>query len=470
MSVLTKKTISKINAILGLEAHGAAPITTWNDVRDVLIAEGICYKQKIHTRNMLIHSSNRGTLGVNAHQAHRNGQTILKIGGDLDKLSNSCCFELPQDLDDRQRLIDFNHANVERANKMLARVNGTERHASVGGGHTSQFCKAVDACCETPLLDLANADGCLSKEKISKDRILGLMIEEGWEWLVIPSCVEAEWPRMPDLAQRALNASNNAVTESSELETGVTIAEFALAEFSSRVDYSLCVAAAAASMPPCREYVGIIGEYVRQFGGGEGAPIIKFLDQFASRFGGNRKIGEEMFTALNDTKFPLETSKFVFTRNGCLAALLVGNKVVDGLAKSLNKSDLDKLKSPKKLAELIAHEQALSDAWDTLHSLVADALITPADMHALFGRLLARATFVLINNQKYNSRATCTKISMMSKMLFQQSFSLYFQRAPFHHATWLPTAQALQRWRQQLQRLSQFRSATPQIHACCWHR
>ena len=49
------------------------------------------------------------------------------------------------------------------------------------------------------------------------------------------------------------------------------------------IDWNACVAAGTANNPACAAYADVLAAYVRRFGGGHGAPIIKMLDAFAKK-------------------------------------------------------------------------------------------------------------------------------------------------------------------------------------------
>ena len=80
------------------------------------------------------------------------------------------------------------------------------------------------------------------------------MLDKGWTVLVIPSCVKEKIPSLPNLAQRALNASNNVANQSNELEVAMKIASMAdLKSERGAPDFDSCVEDAAAAAPPCKD-------------------------------------------------------------------------------------------------------------------------------------------------------------------------------------------------------------------------
>ena len=109
-------------------------------------------------------------------------------------------------------------------------------------------------------------------------------------------------------------------------------------------DWAACVVAAASSSPPCEDYIETIGRYVREFGGGPGAPIVHFLDHVGKSFGENKIIGREMWEAVTLIDIPSDRTKFAFTRAACIAPNLASAKVVDGFARFILPAQIEALK------------------------------------------------------------------------------------------------------------------------------
>ena len=92
--------------------------------------------------------------------------------------------------------------------------------------------------------------GLIDVAKLRGDTELAAMMDKGWAWTVFPWQVEEQFPRLPDIAQRALNASNSAPSTANELEIMASIAEFAnmQAKQGQAVDWHKCIAAAIAGV------------------------------------------------------------------------------------------------------------------------------------------------------------------------------------------------------------------------------
>ena len=57
----------------------------------------ISYKARLHVCEILVHVKNRTGLMLNAHNAHRNGSQILRVGANRDELHGAVCFEMQPD-------------------------------------------------------------------------------------------------------------------------------------------------------------------------------------------------------------------------------------------------------------------------------------------------------------------------------------------------------------------------------------
>jgi hypothetical protein len=314
----------------------------------------LCVKHKVgwyakhHPSEVACHESNRGRLGINPHNAHRNGARMHKIGCDPKLLEASACmFEMSRDPETKARQIAFNERLIAISGGLLAPLTGAERFISVGTGHTVAFCRAAIHGCKTLLTQIADADGTINKRKLETDPGFNVILNEGWMFYVFDADVEVCLPKLPDYAQRALNAVHSVPSESSELEIMASIAEFQ--EMSSTegggggggVSWSACVTAACAGNPPCASYADALGKFDELFGGGKGCPVVKELDNFAKEHCENVRMGEEFTRAVVDSVYSPVLS-YPRIRQACFAAQLTAPKakVYDGVARFLTKTDI----------------------------------------------------------------------------------------------------------------------------------
>ena len=144
------------------------------------------------------------------HNCHNNAESIRAAGADLSLLTNAYCTELDENGSLKAEHVDTNMALYKRANGLLAAVTGVERYVSIGCGHTSQFCKLAHSGGDTtrPRLQLPGSKK-ISLEYLSSDVSFAKMINEGWEWNAVKSCVDSKFPKFATIAQRALNTRNS---------------------------------------------------------------------------------------------------------------------------------------------------------------------------------------------------------------------------------------------------------------------
>jgi hypothetical protein len=380
------------------------PITRWSNVLEVFLKHNIAYKvAELAPSVLMVHPENRSKLGVNPFNAHKVGAYIKRVGADFKELGNAVAFEVCALSDEKAKQVAFNQRLTQHSGGMLAPLDGSERFLTVSCGHTSQFCKAVLANCRTPYDTLADTSGCLSVDHVAKDDPkFRTMICKGWPWIVIAWKADIQWPGLADLAQRALNASNSVANQSSELEVASCIYEFAHMQSKvGDIDWAKCVSASVATAPPCHGYVAIIGEFVRKFGGGEGAPMIRYLDSFAKTYGQNKMLGEEFWKAVAETVLhPSVLQPCPHLRTALLATNLVSPKVIDGIARLLVKTDVVNLARKDYKPRVESAEHMLSECWDTVMKHVEAARLDVQKAYNLIGKLHTRSVLLLSNKAK----------------------------------------------------------------------
>ena len=366
-------------------------VTKYFAMVELLTAENIIYKSFLKCTVVLCHMCNRGSLGLNAYNAHRNLAKITKVGANLAELHGAAVFEIPPNGVKRDEQLTFNQKLIDNSAGMLAPINGSERFVSVGAGHMAAGCRAADAGCPTSETTLSDGTGCISLSSMKHDQTLIGMIKQGWEWMVFPWSVEEAWPSFPDLAQTALNASNAIRDSSSELEVAVSMTAFWEAS-NGDSEWDKCVEAAIAGNPACASYAKKLGKYAFYYGGGKGSPLLKRADAFQKKFNENARLGEEVVTALADTNVS-EHNTFVRARLGITLANMTCVKIVDGVNKLHSKGDVTQLRV--KLKELTGLESDLEKADEAGAQLIQDGCISADDELACVGRFYVRRTCFL---------------------------------------------------------------------------
>ena len=343
----------------------------------------------INPNLFLTHKNNRGGLLLSPHNVHRNGAKIHASGANMKNLSNALCFELGSSGSLRQQHIEKNQELIARADGLLAPINGTERYVSVGCGHTVAFCKTVQNGGVTNQPELqAKGSNRIDTQKICMSADFDTMVNRGWTWEVIPACVDETFPEFSTIAQRALNTQNHTNTAISELECMMTI-EASLTDpgFRAMPNFKeLALDNISAMAAPCSSYAASLLEFVSIYGGGPGAPFIKFMDSVAKGFGCNVSLGSAYWAGLASAQFPDKTSMFPLIRIAMALANMTSDKIEDGVAKLLSRADVNKVTVKAKSAEASEAEAVLQDCME-IAAVVGgiDAMIKPLGL--VFSRM-----------------------------------------------------------------------------------
>ena len=85
---ITKELDDKMQVLLHPPSSTGAN-TQWKEILQLLTANGLSYVAKLHPDELLVHPENRNRLGLNYHNAHKNGDKIVKAGADLDLLNKA---------------------------------------------------------------------------------------------------------------------------------------------------------------------------------------------------------------------------------------------------------------------------------------------------------------------------------------------------------------------------------------------
>ena len=377
--------------------------TIWAEAAACLKKHGLMYERLLHTDEVFVHPDNRGKLGLNHHNVHRNIGKIKKVGGDGSKLVGATCFELSCETATRDRQVKFNLKLITQSNGMLAPATGKERFLSVATGHAAAGVRAINAGCKSTCVELVDLHGKLSVDRWKRnDDVCAEMAEKGWEFWCIPWQVEKCVPRLPFLAQRALNSSNDVASQQSELECASVVSEFASQskELMNIIDWAACIEEAAASAPPCEEYIKTIGEFVKNYGGGEGSPLISYLDHLSKAFGTNKILGKDFWGAVTYLDLPSDFKTYVFIRIACLSLNISSSKVVDGFARFIQKEQVESLRGKSLRKKVDGVEDALKLGWDLTLKSIKDKAKDHADAYRCFGVMCARSMMYVLGNGK----------------------------------------------------------------------
>jgi hypothetical protein len=346
MEYYPKHICEEINRIRFMDQSKVAIVTIFKDLVEAFKRHNIISDQQVFLKpeQVMCHMKNRGGLGLNGHNVHENARKVDLIGADSTFASKMAyAFQMHPSIDKRRASLLFNVNLVAASQQLLAPLFHCETHESVGGGHMVGWVRAVKSGkCKTPIKEFQNDSGFIDYARVTKDRQMKIMVEEGYYWWEIPWQVGDAFPNVPDIFQKALNAFNTVSSDSSELEVAVTIGTLG-DQCTPPVDWGQCILAATSANPPCKDYAATLMMLARDYGGGHGMPELKRLDAVAKKWSSNRKLGATMLKEILDANFD-RIEKFPLVRLGIILAALTSPKLaLDGTAGLYLPSDIRKL-------------------------------------------------------------------------------------------------------------------------------
>ena len=192
-----------------LAQQGHKPVNeVYQECMKIMWHHKIPRKEIAHPNVFLVHKENRGKLMLSPHNAHRNFLSIKMVGADMTQLTNAVAIELAQAGAARDQQFKANARLVKSADGLLPAITNDERFASVGCGHTVAMCKLANQTNPKTSLDgLKDEHGNLNVNKLKENTQFRKMVEEGWEWTIVPSFVDEQFPAFAKVAQKALNTA-----------------------------------------------------------------------------------------------------------------------------------------------------------------------------------------------------------------------------------------------------------------------
>ena len=389
----------------------------------------IYHVEIIDCKLFLTHKNNRGGLLLSPHNAHRNAAKIHVAGANISNLANALCVELASHGPMRDEHIQKNMALIERALGLLAPVNGDERYLTLSCGHTAAFCKVAQMLGETSAKELQIADSTkIDVQKLCKSNDFKTMIHTGWGWDVVRACVDEEFPDFSQIAQKALNTQNNANTAISEFEVMMTIdASLSDCGFKALPNFKeLALDNINAMCAPSSSYSGALFDFVTVFGGGAGAPHVALMDTVAKGFGCNVALQGTYWAALGSAQFSDKTCMFPLVRVSLALANLTSDKVEDGVAKLLQKSDISRVASKAKAAEATEAEEFLKDCM-----AISEAVGGTAAIAKPVGQAFVRMGLKLTGKEKQGRERSTYTIDQLRTMFLADVGQILGEKVTF---------------------------------------
>ena len=200
----TTALIAEVNT--GLQST-AGDLTKWNKVISILLKHKVAWRRIVKIAELMVHPKNRGGLGLNPHNVHRTLAIVKAVGADKEHVKKATAFEVAPSIDVQNDAPALNKSLIERAGGLLAPLTGDERLLTVACSHFSAGLCAAKHGCKTPAKSLQDQNGNINLLQLCDgDAELLSLVENGFEFSIVPWYAEVIWPQLADLAQNALNA------------------------------------------------------------------------------------------------------------------------------------------------------------------------------------------------------------------------------------------------------------------------
>ena len=363
--------------------------TSFKKIMNIFKAHGIVKaKRRLHCKLLLPHPKNRSGIMINGFNSRANGSKVANVGANINELHGAVAIELSPFPDQQQHQIGANKKLADNSKGLIPPPNGDEEWLTLGTSHMCMFIRCVLAGLKACFKNLSDANGMLSMELLRQDPDFKVMIEEGWDWLILPWQCENTWPNLPEFAQRALNASNSVANDATEWEIAVSMGECWTQM--SDPNWQLAKEASAAGEPSCKGYLDAICTIVQKYGGG--APdfsLIREQEAFYKTLGAHKRLGETFTKAVADTKLDYISPR-LHVRHALITLNLTSNKLEDGVAKLVFKSHVAALSGKDMNAVVETADDNLGAARDFLFHLQQADRISDSQFTDLLGMLRVR--------------------------------------------------------------------------------
>ena len=390
----------------------------------IMRVHNLLKKETLRPSLFLTHKQNRDRLMLHAANCHTKGALIQGIGADRNYCTTAVACELAPAGPSRLAQLEANRVLIKRSNGLLADINGTEGYLSLGCSHTVAFCKTANIGGITNQVGLMDdeGDGVISASKLKRQSEFKIMLEEGWEWEVVPWDVDAAYPRWAKICQKALNGSNSVSSEIGELDTCVHLAD-SIGDITAaqcpNIEHAekQIVKSTEAMGMTCSSYARVLMDFVKQFGGGPGAPHICFLDSVAKSFNCTSVIGDEFWRCITYCECT-DKHKMPLLRVG----FALCNLVAKASAPILVKADVTKAFSKATLPKALEAHQALLSGLTVCEELTFITKIERSDTLEPLGKFFVRVCLNLLGKGKLGAEGVVHS-PQQSKLIFLQELS-----------------------------------------------
>ena len=410
-----------------LAQQGHKPVNeVYQECMKIMWHHKIPRKEIAHPNVFLLHKDNIEDLVLSPHNAHWNFLSIQRYGKDMTQLTNAVAIELAQAGAAREEQFIANARLVKSVDGLLPAITNGERFASVGCGHTVAMCKLANQTNpKTSLDELKDEHGFLNVNKLKENTQFRKMIEEGWEWTIVPSLVDEQFPAFATVAQKALNTANHVCSDGlGELEILLTMHELMedphFNTFQSNWEEA-AVSFVEGMGVTCAPYAKHLLQFAKLYGGGWNAPHIRLMLKVAKTFQCLVQLGPSFWEAISSAVFHDKTNKYVLTRNALCMANLACSTQEDGNANLITKSEITKLASKASAIQAKRAEDTLKDSRQIITALMRlNMSLTEDDFVKCKGQLFVRVGLWCTNTMKWGKEGKMMSLVEIKELFMKE--------------------------------------------------
>ena len=200
-SYYSKPVVEEVQALLDTPHSVKSTGATWLLIMKVFVREKIkIVTLPLHVRQVMPHPKNRNGSMLNGFNTRANASKVLKVGANRKELIGAIAIEMSPFQHTKDAQIKANVELAQRSKGLVVEPNGFEAYLSLGTSHMAAFCRSAHAGQRACFDNISDANKMISMEKLKADSEFAVMLEEGWDWDILPWQVEATWPILPEFA------------------------------------------------------------------------------------------------------------------------------------------------------------------------------------------------------------------------------------------------------------------------------
>lgn len=279
--------------------EGGNVVSATKQVLHLLKEHKVSYEARLHPNIVGVHSQNRDGVGVLPSQVHKLLTDIVDLGFSEEVIMAVCTESTPKDRSFNTRLTQASGGALP-----AYAVEDMVKYCSLGASHTNQALRCILG--QVSHTDnRLTIDGVLNHERVLlQDRELARVCKEGLKWVVLPSQLLSDHPKLASMIQCGLNASGQIIRAESEVQVLRRIHTLWLEESAQsadqRVEFGAIQARVQRSKPPCGQYLHHMYNFLLRRCGGRDAGLLELLELFVgAQTSEPKSLGGEMFDVLS---------------------------------------------------------------------------------------------------------------------------------------------------------------------------